>query len=92
MGKNHIRPRKFANSEEMALDFLEEPSINKVGMKSDQNSPQIMSEVNKSLKKGIVTSTAHEEEEFISLIFFRSKPDGTNRVILNLENLNQTSE
>ena len=35
-------------------------------------------------------NTAHEEEEFISPIFLRSKPDGTNRVILNLKNLNQT--
>ena len=30
--------------------FLEEPSINKIGIKSAQNSPQIMSEVNKLLK------------------------------------------
>ena len=35
-------------------------------------------------------NTAHEEGEFISPIFLRSKPDGTNRVILNLKNLNQT--
>ena len=77
---------------EFALGFLEEPSINKVGMKNGQNSPQIMSEVNKLLKKGIVINTAHEEGEFISPIFLRSKPDGTNRVILNLKNLNQPLE
>ena len=37
-------------------------------------------------------NTAHEEGEFISPIFLRSKPDGTNRVILNLKNLNQPLE
>ena len=61
-------------------------------MKSDQNSIQIMSEVNKLLKKDIVIYTAHEETEFISPIFLRSKTDGTNWLILNLKNLNQTLE
>ena len=49
-----------------------------------------MSAVNKLLKKIIVTNTAYDEGEFISPIFLRSKPDGTNRVILNFENLSQT--
>ena len=62
----------------LTLDFLEKPSIKKVGMKSDQNSIQIMSEVNKLLKKGIVIYTAHEETVFIPPIFLRSKTDGTN--------------
>ena len=92
MGKNHIRPRNFADRKGLTLDFLEEPSINKVGMKSGQNSPKIMSVVNKLLTKGIVINTFHEEGEFISPIFLRSKPDGTNRVILNLKNLIQTLE
>ena len=61
-------------------------------MKSDQNYLQIISEVNKLLKKGIVINAAHEEGEFISPIFLRTKPDVTNRVILNLKNLNQTLE
>ena len=61
-------------------------------MKSDQNSIQIMLEVNKLLKKGIVIYTAHEETEFIFPIFLRSKTDRTNWVILNLKNLNQTLE
>ena len=89
MGKNHIRPRNFADRKGLTLDFLEEPSINKVGMKSGQNSPQIMSEANKLLKNGIVINIAHEEGEFISPIFLRSKADGTNQMILNLKNLNQ---
>ena len=62
----------------LTLDFLEELSINKVGMNSGQNSPQIMSEVNKLLKKGIVINTTHEEGDFISPIFLRSNPDETN--------------
>ena len=82
----------------LTLDFLEEPSIdkvginNKVGRKSGQNSPQIMLEVNKLLKNGIVINPAHEEGKFISPTFLRSKPDGTNRVILNFKTLNQTLE
>ena len=49
-------------------------------MKNNQNSPQIMSEVNKFIKKAI--NATHDEGEFISSIFLRSKPDGTNQVIL----------
>ena len=51
-----------------------------------------MSEVNKLLKKAIVINTAREEGEFIPPIFLRWETDGTNRVILNLKNLNQTLE
>ena len=64
---------------ELRLEFLKEPSIDKVGIKSGQNYLQIMSKVNKLLKKGIV-------------IFLKWKLDGTNRVVLNLKNLNQTLE
>ena len=62
---------------ELRLEVLEEPSIDKVGIKSGHNYLQIMSEVNKLLKKGIV-------------IFLKLKPDETNRVILNLKNLVKT--
>ena len=51
-----------------------------------------MSEVNKLLNKDIAIITALEGGEFISPIFLRSKLNGTNRVILNLKNLNQTLE
>ena len=64
---------------ELRLEFLKGSSIDKVGIKSGQNYLQILSKVNKLLKKGIV-------------IFLKSKLDGTNRVILNLKNLNQTLE
>ena len=63
-------------------ESLEEPSTNKVGMKNNQNSPQIMSEVNKFIKKAIKINATHDEGEFISSIFLRSKPDGNNQVIL----------
>ena len=69
---------------ELTLNFLEELYLNKVeinnevGMKSGQNYQQIMLKVNKLLKKGIVINTAHEEGEFISSMFLRSKLDGTN--------------
>ena len=68
----------------LTLNFLEELSLNKVeinnevGMKSGQNYQQIMLKVNKLLKKDIVINTAHEEGEFISSMFLRSKLDGTN--------------
>ena len=73
----------------LTLEFLEGPSIKKVGMKSVQISPQIVSEVNKLLKKSIVINTTHEKGEFISPIFLRSKPDGTNRVISILQTSNK---
>ena len=68
----------------LKLNFLEGLSLNKVeinnevGMKSGQNYQQIMLKGNKLLKKGIVINTAHEEGEFISSMFLRSKLDGTN--------------
>ena len=68
----------------LTLNFLEELSLNKVEinneveMKSGQNYQEIMLKVNKLLKKGIVINTAHEEGEFISSMFLRSKLDGTN--------------
>ena len=58
-------PEILQTKKGLALEFLEEPSVNKVGMMSEPNSPQIMSEVNKLLKKYIGINTAHEEGEFI---------------------------
>ena len=88
VGKIHIRPRNFANSEGIGTWIFRKLSINKVGMKSDQNFRQIMSEVKKLINKGIVINIAHEEGELISPIFLRSKPDWTNQVVLNLKDLN----
>ena len=71
----------------LTLEFLQESSINKVA-KSFTNSVRSK----QTYKKGIVINTAQKEGEFISPIFLRSTPDGANRMILNLKNLNQTLE
>lgn len=76
----------------LTLEFLEESSVNKAGMKTSESSPHILSDVNKLLKKGIMVNTAHEEGELISHIFLRPKSDGNNWVILSLKNLNQSLE
>ena len=79
-----ISPEILQTANGLTLNFVEELSLNKVeinnevGMKSGQNYQQIMLKVNKLLKKGIVINTAHEEGEFISSMFLRSKLDGTN--------------
>ena len=79
-----ISPEILQTANGLTLNFLEELSLNKVeinnevGMKSGQNYQQIMLKVNKLLKKDIVINTAHEEGEFISSMFLRSKLDGTN--------------
>ena len=79
-----ISPEILQTVNGLTVNFLEELSLNKVeinnevGMKSGQNYQQIMLKVNKLLKKDIVINTAHEEGEFISSMFLRSKLDGTN--------------
>ena len=50
---------------------------------SGQHSPQLISEVNKLLNKGIVINTVHQGRKLISSIFLRSKPNGINQVVLN---------
>ena len=65
----------------LTLEFLQESSINNVAKSFTNRSKQ-------TYKKGIVINTAQKEGEFISPIFLRSTPDGANRVILNLKNLN----
>ena len=46
-------------------------------------------EIKKLLSKGIIATSAHEPDEFISPIFLRPKPDGSHRLILNLKGLNE---
>ena len=47
-------------------------------------------EIKKLLSKGIIATSAHEPDEFISPIFLRPKPpDGSHRLILNLKSLNE---
>ena len=59
---------------------------------SGQASQKVMAEINKIVSKGVTEYTEHEEEEFISPIFFRSKSDETSRLILNLKTLNEFLE
>ena len=51
-----------------------------------------MTEINKLVGKGVTEYTEHEKGEFILPIFFRSKSDGTSRLILNLKTLNEFLE
>ena len=48
----------------------------------------IDTEIDKLLAKGALTSSSHEEGEYISPIFTRAKKDRSFRVILNLKCLN----
>ena len=41
-----------------------------------------MLEINKRVGKGVIEYTEHEKGEFVSPISFRSKFDGTSRLIL----------
>ena len=46
-------------------------------------------EIDKLLSKGLPQVSSSEEGEFISSVFVRPKPDGTFRVILNLQCFNE---
>ena len=48
-------------------------------------------EINKILKKGVITKYQKEQDDFTS-IFTREKKDGTFRIILNLKYLNEFVE
>ena len=45
-------------------------------------------EINKLLKKGVITKCKKEEDNFISTVFTREKKDSTFCTILNLKYLN----
>ena len=47
-------------------------------------------EIAKLLQKGVLEEVAHTQGEFISPVFFRPKPNGSFRMILNLKNFNQS--
>ena len=59
---------------------------------SGQASQNVMVEINKLVGKGVIEYTEHEKGEFISPIFFRSKSDGTRRLILNWKIINEFLE
>ena len=49
----------------------------------------VESEIQKLLQKGVIIPSVHEEGEFMSTIFLRSKKDGSYRTILNLKKFNE---
>ena len=49
-------------------------------------------EIDKLLKKGVITKCRKEEDDFISTVFTRQKKDGTFHTILNLKYLNEFVE
>ena len=59
--------------EGLTLDFEQEPSIKKTKVMSGRASQKGMVEISKRVGKGVIEYTEHEEGEFISPIFFRSK-------------------
>ena len=47
-------------------------------------------QIQEFLQKGIISRSIFQEEQIISPIFLRPKPDGSHRVIFNLESLNDS--
>ena len=78
--------------EGLTLDFEQEPPSQNSKVMSGRASHNVMVEINKLVGKGVIEYTEHEKGEFISPIFFRSKSDGTRRLILNLKILNEVLE
>lgn len=71
---------------EFSEDFI--PNIRqKPNQFSKSEQPLVEVEINKLLKKGVVVESVHEQDEIISPIFIRPKPDGC-RLILNLKETN----
>ena len=70
----------FQNSPRLQSNFTDAP---------DAERAVIRSEISKLGEKSVIIRTQHEPGEFISSIFVRPKKDGTNRMILNLKDLNQ---
>ena len=59
---------------------------------SGQLSQKVMVEINKLIGKGVIEYSTHEKGEFILPIFFRSKSDGTSKLILIRKILNKFLE
>ena len=56
---------------------------------SPQECATIQAEISNLLRKSFIVQTHHAPGEFISPIFVRPKKDGTSRMILNLQSLNE---
>ena len=71
--------------EGLTLDFIQESTSQTTKMMSGQASQRVMEEINKLIGKRVIEYAKHGKGEFISPILFRSKSDGTSRLILNLK-------
>ena len=77
----------------MKLEFAESPlQVGCSEFEIPKNQPLIQEEVNKFLKKGIFVECKHKAVEYISPIFLREKTDETQRLILDLKDLNKYLE
>ena len=56
---------------------------------AEVNQRHVDEEISLLLHKKVITPTSHEQGEFISPIFLRSKKDGSFRMVLNLKQLNK---
>lgn len=77
------------------LEFESQPceQCNRQAIKFNKKDEVIIGTLlEKFLKKGIIEESRHEQGEVISHIFFRPKPDGSYRLILNLSKLNDHIE
>ena len=78
------------------IDFETEPCDNTTSMVRRQcnfaHAEQVIIdvEIDKLLKKGIITPSKPESAQFISPIFTTPKKDGSHRVIFNLKTLNKS--
>ena len=80
------------NIEGLTLDFEQWLASQKTKTMNGQASQKAIEEINKLIGKGVIEYTELEKGEFISSIFFRSKSNGTIRLILNLKILNELLE
>lgn len=74
------------------IEFSETPTQKFIPFQykfSSEESEFIGKELQKMLSKQIIRKVSHESGEFISNIFLRPKKDGSYRMILNLEHLNE---
>jgi hypothetical protein len=56
---------------------------------SEEERSAVRREIDSMLSKGVISKTSHSEDQFLSNVFVRPKPDGNYRFILNLKQLNK---
>ena len=93
LGRDHFTPRGASDCSRDEIEFEKSPLQREwSGFEIPKNQPMIQDEVNKLLEKDVVVECEHEAVEYISPLFLREKTNGTERLILNLKNLNKYLE